>query len=60
MRRTDIESIGDLAGEALAAGGTLVKTMHEAIAGRPFGILGPLAAPVRVTHDAVSRGVYSG
>jgi pimeloyl-ACP methyl ester carboxylesterase len=60
VRKTDIASIGDLAGEALAAGGTLVKTMHEGIAGRPFGILGPFAAPVRITHDAVSRRVYSG
>src|SRR5436305_14286346 len=34
--------------------------MHEGIAGRPVGILGPAAAPARVVHDGVSRAVYSG
>jgi hypothetical protein len=28
MRKTDIEAVGELAGEALAAGGTLIKDMH--------------------------------
>ena len=60
MRRTDIEAIGELAGEALAAGGGFIKEMHEGIAGRPFGILGPAATPVRVVHDGVSRAVYGG
>ena len=60
MRRTDIEAIGDLAGEALAAGGTLVRDMHQGIAGRPFGVLGAAAAPVRIVHDHVSRAVYAG
>ena len=60
MRKSDVEAIGELTGEALAAGGALIKTMHDGIASRPFGILGPAAAPVRVTHDAVSRGVYAG
>jgi hypothetical protein len=53
MRRTDIEAIGELAGEALAAGGGFIKEMHEGIAGRPFGVLGPAATPVRVIHDSV-------
>ena len=60
MRRTDIEAIGDVAGEALAAGGGLIKDMHEGIASRPLGILGPAAAPVRVIHRGVSHAVYSG
>ena len=60
MRGTEIEAIGELAGEALAAGGGLIKQMHEGIAGRPFGVLGPAAAPVRVVHDGVSRAVYGG
>ena len=60
MRKADIEAVGDLAGEALAAGGTLVRDMHEGIAGRPFGILGAAAAPVRVVHDGISRAVYGG
>jgi pimeloyl-ACP methyl ester carboxylesterase len=60
VRRTDIEALGELAGEALAGGGTLIRDMHEGIAGRPFGILGPAAAPARVIHDGVSRAVYTG
>ncbi|MGZ4332340.1 MAG: esterase/lipase family protein [Solirubrobacteraceae bacterium] len=60
MRATDIEAIGELAGEALAAGGGLIKDMHEGIASRPFEIMGASAAPARVIHDGVSRAVYSG
>jgi pimeloyl-ACP methyl ester carboxylesterase len=60
MRKTDIEAVGDLAGELLAAGGTLVRDMHEGIASRPFGVLGPAAAPVRVVHDGIARGLYGG
>ena len=60
MQRADIEALGELAGEALAGGGTLIRELHEGIAARPFGILGPAAAPVRLVHDGVSRAVYSG
>jgi pimeloyl-ACP methyl ester carboxylesterase len=60
MRPTEIEAVGELAGDALAAGGTFIKEMHEGIASRPFGILGPAAAPVRVIHGGVSRAVFAG
>ncbi len=60
MRGTEIEAIGELAGGTLAAGGGFIKQMHEGIAGRPFGVLDPAAAPVRVVHDGVSRAVYAG
>jgi pimeloyl-ACP methyl ester carboxylesterase len=60
VRRTDIEGIGELAGETLAAAGALIEEMHEGIASRPFGILGPAAAPARAVHDDVSRSVYGG
>jgi len=60
VRGTDIEAAGELAGEALAAGGSVVQAMHEGIARRPFGILGPVAAPVRVIHDGIARAVYGG
>ncbi len=60
MRRKDVEAVGALAGDALAAGGRLVKDMHEGIAGRPFKVLGPMAAPVRVIHDGVAKAVYGG
>ena len=60
MRKSDIRAIGDLGGEALAAGGALIKEMHSGIASRPFGVLGPAAAPTRFVHDRVSRAVYAG
>jgi pimeloyl-ACP methyl ester carboxylesterase len=60
VRGTDIEAIGELAGEALAAGGAFIKEMHVNIAGRPFDALGPAAAPVRTVHDGVSHAVYGG
>ncbi len=58
MRKADVQAVGELAGEALAAGAALVKDMHEGIASRPFGILGLMAAPVRVIHDGVAGAVY--
>ncbi len=60
MRRTDIQAIGELAGDALAAGGGLIKEMHEGIASRPFGVLGPSAAPAQVIHDEIAHAVYGG
>ena len=60
MRSMDIEAIGELAGETLLAAGGLIQEMHERIAERPFEILGPGAAPVRVVHDGITQGVYRG
>ena len=60
MRKAEIQAVGELAGEALAVGGTLARDMHEGIAGRPFGILGAPAKPVRVIHDGIARAVYGG
>src|SRR4051794_4716708 len=36
-----------------------IGDVHGAIAARVFGALGPPAAPVRLMHDALSRGVYA-
>src|SRR4051812_6290564 len=60
MRRADVEAVGDLAGAALAASSSLIEQMQAGIAGRPFGILGAAAAPVRVMHDGITRAVYAG
>ncbi len=59
MRRSELEAIGQLAGEALSAGGALIEQMHTGIAQRAFGHA-PASAPVRVLHDGVSKAVYSG
>src|SRR5438270_6486504 len=60
VRKADIHAMGELAGHGLAAGGGLIKEMHEGIASRPFGVLGAVASPVRAVHDGVSHAVYSG
>ena len=49
---------GELAGDLLAAGGTVVSDMHDGIAGRQFGALGNAARPVQILHDGVASGVY--
>jgi pimeloyl-ACP methyl ester carboxylesterase len=60
MRRSEVEAVGELAGEALAAGSAFVREMHAGIAGRSFRALGAAGAPVRAVHDSVSGAVYSG
>jgi pimeloyl-ACP methyl ester carboxylesterase len=60
VRRSDAEAVGEFAGEILAASGTLIREMHEGIAGRPFGALGVAATPVRFVHDGISHAVYEG
>ncbi|HEX2086551.1 MAG TPA: alpha/beta fold hydrolase [Solirubrobacteraceae bacterium] len=37
-----------------------IGDVHLAMAGRVFRLVGPQAAPVRLAHDAISRGVYAG
>ena len=59
MRKAEITALGELVGDLLAAGGTVVSDMHGGIAGRPFGALGPAARPARVMHDGISSAVYT-
>lgn len=59
MHREDIEAVSELTATALLATGDLVNEMHRGIARRTFKILGPVAAPVRVVHDGISRAVYA-
>lgn len=60
MRSSEIEAMGEVAGEALAAGGRLIKEMHEGIASRSFNALGTAGAPVRTIHDGIANRVYAG
>jgi pimeloyl-ACP methyl ester carboxylesterase len=60
MRKTEITALGELAGELLAAGGTVVSDMHQSIAARPFGAHGGAASPVKAMHDGISSIVYAG
>jgi pimeloyl-ACP methyl ester carboxylesterase len=47
---------------AEVAEGVLARTVHQvhrAISDRIFGLLGPVAAPVRFAHDAIAEGVHT-
>ncbi len=48
-----------MAGDAAAGIATQAREVHESIAGRVFGALGPPAAPAREIHDRVSAGAYA-
>lgn len=60
MKQAEIRAVGELAGDTLGGGGALARDMHGAIAGRAFGALGPLGAPVRAVHDGVAGAVHRG
>jgi len=59
MVRGEIRAVGKVGGDAMARNVELVRGVHEAIAGRIFGMLGNVAAPVRRSHDEIARAVYS-
>ena len=47
MRPEELRALGDLAGDAAAGIASQAREVHESIAARVFGALGPTAAPVR-------------
>ncbi|MFL5912078.1 MAG: esterase/lipase family protein [Gaiellaceae bacterium] len=59
MRSGEVKALGRLAGEAVARPGVLARDVHRAVAGRTFGALGFLGAPVRVAHDAIANAAYA-
>jgi len=59
VRSTELREIGRLAGDVVAGPGTLARDVHRAVAGRTFGVLGVLGAPVRVAHDAIANAAYA-
>lgn len=58
MRPDELRALGHLAGEAAGGIATQAREVHEGIAARVFGTLGPSATPARVIHDRVSAGAY--
>ncbi|HET8672383.1 MAG TPA: hypothetical protein VFL87_02010 [Thermoleophilaceae bacterium] len=58
MRAGEIREAGRLAGEAIGGVALFAMEMHEGIASRVFGALGPLGAPVRLVHDGAVGAVY--
>jgi pimeloyl-ACP methyl ester carboxylesterase len=55
----EVRALSRLAAAELADGTGGIGGMHEAIARRVFGALGPSARPAQVAHDAIARGVYA-
>jgi hypothetical protein len=60
MRPEEIRALGDLAGDAVSGVTEHAHDVHRVIARRVFGALGPTALPVKVMHDRITDGVYSG
>jgi pimeloyl-ACP methyl ester carboxylesterase len=60
MRSSEVRATGELAGSAVGGTALFIREAHAGIASRPFGLLGPLAMPVRVIHDRVSSAAYRG
>jgi pimeloyl-ACP methyl ester carboxylesterase len=58
MRKTEIRSLSEIAAGSLAQPGVTAREVHTAVAGRIFGLLGPLGAPARVVHNGVSNASY--
>jgi pimeloyl-ACP methyl ester carboxylesterase len=58
MRTTEIRALGEVAGEGLTVLNDVVHGVHTGIAGRVFGVIGPVARPVAMVHDAIAHTVY--
>jgi len=58
MTPEETRAAGRLTARAIAGAVTYIEQTHRGIASRPFGLTGPVSAPVRLVHDAVSHTVY--
>jgi hypothetical protein len=54
VRGTEVKAAGELAGEALSGAAGIVGDIHRGVSRRVFGMLGPVAAPVRLAHDGIT------
>lgn len=60
MRADEMRDSGALAGTALGEFTELARDVHKALAGRIFGLFGPIARPAHVLHDAIAATAYAG
>ena len=58
MLRSEAQAGGELVGTAVGGVAGFIGQTHHAVARRPFSLLGPLAAPVRIAHDGISSAAY--
>jgi len=55
----ELRALSRLAADEVGGGAGGIGSVHDAIARRVFGALGPSARPVQVAHDTIARGVYA-
>ena len=60
MRRQEIRSLADLAGEGTRVLTTLVRDTHSGIARRVFDAIGPVSKPVQAVHNVIAAATYYG
>jgi PGAP1-like protein len=60
MRPEEITGLGALGGDGAAGIAIQARDMHEGIARRVFGALGPPAAAVELIHDRIAALAYDG
>jgi pimeloyl-ACP methyl ester carboxylesterase len=60
MQSAEIRDSGAVLGTALDETAELVRDVHRAVAGRLFGLLGKVGAPIRVLHDSITTVAYGG
>jgi pimeloyl-ACP methyl ester carboxylesterase len=60
MRPDEIRALGDLSGDAAASVASQVREVHQGVAKRVFSSLGPAGSAVRVVHDRMADGAYTG
>ncbi|MDQ6729104.1 MAG: hypothetical protein M3022_02055 [Actinomycetota bacterium] len=56
MRPDEARGLARLAGDAAGGIATQSQEMHAGIAGRLFGVLGPVASGLRTSHDTIAAG----
>ena len=59
MDAGEVRAFGELGGRTLAKPAVTARDVHAAFAGRVFGALGWVGAPVRLMHDGISRAAYA-
>jgi pimeloyl-ACP methyl ester carboxylesterase len=60
MRREEVRALGELAGVAASDIAVQARQLHEGVSQRVFGLVGPGGAAVRVVHDGIAAGAYTG
>ena len=59
MRGTEVKAAGELAGAALGGAAGIVCDVQRGVSRRVFGMLGPIAAPVRIVHEGITGAVHA-